>query len=90
MYYAWDFQEEDHNIVCLCSLQAKKESQVTNLQQRIKSQQSETSKAKSKLETALENTEKMKKDFSAERAGCDTEKASLLKRAEDAEAALKW
>ena len=37
----------------------------------------------------MENTEKMKKDFSAERAGWDTEKAALLKRAEDVEAALK-
>ena len=66
-----------------------KESQVTNLQQSIKSQQSETSKAKSELKTALENAKKLKKDFSAERAGWDTEKVALLKRAKDAEAALK-
>ena len=31
----------------------------------------------------------MKRDFSTERTGWDTEKAALLKRAEDAEAALK-
>ena len=30
----------------------------------------------------------MRKDFNAERAGWDTEKAALLKRAEDTEAAV--
>ena len=66
-----------------------KESQVTDLRQNIQTQQSETSKAKSKLKTALENIEKLKKDFSADRTVWDIEKATLLKRAEDAEAALK-
>jgi len=66
-----------------------KESQVVDLRQNIQSQQADTSKAKSELKTALENIEKLKKDFSAERTGRDTEKAALLKRAEDAEAALK-
>jgi chromosome segregation ATPase len=37
----------------------------------------------------LENFEKLRKDFSAERNGWETEKAALQKRAEDAEAALK-
>ena len=66
-----------------------KESQVVDLRQNIQSQQEETSKAKSEPKTALENIEKLKKDFSAERAGWDTEKAAMLKRAEDAEASLK-
>ena len=92
MYYAWDFQEEDHNIACPCSLQTElsmNESQVTDMRHNIKSQRSETSNAKSELKTTLENVEKLKKDFNAERAGWDTEKAALLKREEDAEAALK-
>ena len=75
-----------------CMSQAElnmKESQVNDLGQNIKTQQSETSKAKSELKTALENIETLKKDFSAERTGWETEKAALLKRAEDAEAALK-
>ena len=63
-----------------------KESQLVDLRQYI---QSETSKAKSELKTALEDIEKPKKDFSAERTGQDVEKVALLKRAEDAEAALK-
>ena len=66
-----------------------KESQVSDLRQNIQTQQSETSKAKSELKTALENIEKLKKDFSAERTGWDTKKAALLKRAEDAEATVK-
>ena len=33
--------------------------------------------------------EKLKESFKAEQAGWDTEKSALLKRAEDAEAALK-
>ena len=66
-----------------------KESQVVDLRQNIQTQQSETSKAKSELKTTLENIEKLKKDFGTERTSWDTEKAALLKRAEDAEAALK-
>ena len=66
-----------------------KESLVIDLRQNIQTQQSETSKAKPELKTALEDIEKLKKDFSAERTGQDTEKTALLKRAEDAKAALK-
>ena len=66
-----------------------KESQVVDLRQNIQTQESETSRAKSKLKTALENIEKLKHDCSAERTGWGIEKAALLKTAEDAEAALK-
>ena len=48
----------------VCILQAElnvKESQVANLQQNIKSQQSETSKAKLELTTALEEMENVGK-----------------------------
>ena len=76
----------------ICILQAElnmKDSQVADLQQNIKSQQSETSKAKSELTTALEEMEKLKKDFKADRTSWETDKTALLKRAEEAEAALK-
>jgi predicted nucleic acid-binding Zn-ribbon protein len=66
-----------------------KESQVNDLRANIQTQQSETSKAKSELKTALENIKKLKQDFSADKNGWETERAALLKRAEDAEAALK-
>ena len=63
-------------------------SQIADLQENIKSQQAETSKAKDELTSALEAMEKMNESFKNERAGWDTEKTTLLKWAEDAEAAL--
>jgi hypothetical protein len=66
----------------------KKESQIADLQENIKLQQAETSKAKEELTSALTAMEKLKESFKNERAGWDTEKSTLLKRAEDAEAAL--
>ena len=66
----------------------KKESQIADLQENIKSQQAETSKAKDELTSALAAMEKLKESFKNERASWDTEKTTLLKRAEDAEAAL--
>ena len=68
---------------------SEKDSQINDLRANIKTQQSETSKAKSELKTALENIEQWKQSFSADKTGWETEKAALLKRAEDAEAALK-
>ena len=67
---------------------SKKESQITDLQENIKSQQAETSKAKDELTSALVAMEKLKESFKSERAGWDTEKTTLLKRAEDTEVAL--
>ena len=67
----------------------EKESQVKDLRANIQIQQSETSKAKSELKTALENIEQLKQSFSTDRADSETEKAALLKSVEDTEAALK-
>jgi chromosome segregation ATPase len=67
----------------------EKDSQINDLRVNIKTQQSETSKAKSELKSALENVEQLKQSFNADKAGWETEKAALVKRAEDAEAALK-
>ena len=66
-----------------------KESQVADLQENLKSQQTETSKAKEELTSALSVMEQLKKDFKKERADWAAEKSTLTKRAEDAEAALK-
>ena len=74
-----------------CLLQAdlsKKESQIADLQENIKSQQAETSKAREELSNALTAMEQLKDNFKSERAGWDAEKTTLLKRAEDAEAGL--
>ena len=67
---------------------SKKERQTIDLQENIKSQQAETSKAKEELTSALAAMEKLKESFKSERAGWDTEKVTLLNKAEDAEAAL--
>ena len=75
-----------------CLFQAdltKKESQIADLQENIKSQQAETSKAKEELTGAITAMEQMKESFKSERATWDAEKATLLKRVEDAEAAPK-
>ena len=67
----------------------EKDSQLNDLKANIKTQQSETSKAKSELKSALQNIEHLKKNINTDKNGWETEKAALLKRAEDAEAALK-
>ena len=75
-----------------CPLQddlKKKESQLADLQENIKSQQAEASKAKDELTSTLAAMEKLKEDFKNERAKWDAEKATLVKRAEDVEMALK-
>ena len=66
-----------------------KESQVADLQENIKSQQAATTKAKDELISALATMEKIKESFKVEQARWKTEKATLLKRAENAEAALE-
>ena len=68
---------------------SSKESQVTNLRENIKSQQAETSKAKDELTNALAAMKKLKESFKAKEKGWDIDRSALLKRAEDAEAALK-
>ena len=67
----------------------KRENQITDLQENLKCQQAETSKAKEELTSALSTMEQLKEGFKKERADWATEKAALTKRAENAEAALK-
>ena len=66
-----------------------KDSQIADLQENIKSQQAETSKAKEELTSALSAMEQLKDGFQSERAKLDAERTTLIKWAEDAEAALK-
>mgnify|MGYP000858916945 CR=1 FL=1 len=68
---------------------AEKDSQLNDLKANIKTQQLETSKAKSELKSALENIEQLKLSWNSDKEGRETEKEALLKRAEEAEAALK-
>src|SRR3954465_7033463 len=63
--------------------------QISDLQENLKSQQTETSKAKEELTIALSSMEHLKEGFKKERADWATEKAALTKKIESAEAALK-
>ena len=76
------------NCLLLADL-TKKDSQIANLQENIKSQQAETSKAKEELKGALTAMEQLKEGFKGKQADWEAEKATLLKRTEDAKAALK-
>ena len=78
-----------HITVCMQAELKTKDNQVADLQENLKSQQAETSKAKEELTNALRSMEQLKEAFKKERADWATEKSALIKRAEDAEAALK-
>ena len=79
----------NHITACMQAELKTKENQGADLQENLKSQQTETSKAKEELTSALSVMQQLKKDFKKERADWATEKSALTKRAEDAEAALK-
>src|SRR3954467_15197999 len=66
-----------------------KENQLADLQENLKSQQAETSKAKEELTSALSVMEQLKKGFKKDRADWATEKSALIKKIETVEAALK-
>src|SRR3954471_1299022 len=75
--------------ICMQAELKTKENQVADLQENLKTQQAETSKAKEELTSALSSMEQLKEGFKKERADWATEKAALTKKIEDAEAALK-
>ncbi|XP_073360276.1 uncharacterized protein [Aegilops tauschii subsp. strangulata] len=66
----------------------KFESEISDLKNRLKTQESETQKANSKFEFSVSAQEKLKKKFEAERKAWADEKTALLSRAKQAEAAL--
>ena len=67
---------------------SNRDAQTDDLQENVKSQQTEGAKAKEELTNALAAMEKLKATFDKERANWETEKAGLTKKAEDAKAAL--
>ena len=64
------------------------ESEISDLKNRLKTQENETQKANSKFEFSVSAQEKLKKKFEAERKAWADENAALLSRAEQAEATL--
>ena len=66
----------------------KFESEISDLKNRLKSQESETQKANSKFEFSVSEQDKLKKKFEAEKKIWADEKASLVTRVETAETSL--
>ena len=66
----------------------KFESEISDLKNRLKTQENETQKANAKFEFGVSAQEKLKKKFETERKAWADEKTALLSRAEQAEAAL--
>ena len=66
----------------------KFESEISELKNRLKTQETETRKANAKFESSIAAQEKLKKNFEAERKTWAEEKAALVSRAEQAEKAL--
>ena len=66
----------------------KFEADISELKNRLKTQETETRKANAKFESSIAAQEKLKKKFEAERTTWAEEKAALASRAEQAEAAL--
>ena len=66
----------------------KLESEISELKNRLKTQETETRKANAKFEFSVAAQEKLKKKFETERKTWAEEKTALVSRAEQAEAAL--
>ena len=64
------------------------ESEISELKNRLKTQETKTQKANAKFEFSVATQEKLKKKFETERKTWAEERAALLSRAEKAEAAL--
>ena len=66
----------------------KFEADISELKNRLKTQETETRKANAKFESSIATQEKLKKKFEAEKKTWAEEKAALVSRAEQAEKAL--
>ena len=66
----------------------KFEAEISELKNRLKTQETETRKANAKFESSVDAQEKLKKKFETERKTWAEEKTALVSRAEQAEAAL--
>ena len=79
----------NHITICMQAERKTKETQIADLQEILKTQQAETSKAKEELTSTLSVMEQLKESFKKKQADWATEKSTLIKQGEDAEAALK-
>ena len=77
-----------HNLVSMQAAISQFESELAALKSRLETQELETQKANSKFEFSVSENEKLKKNFESEKKTWADEKASLVTRAETAEASL--
>ena len=77
-----------HNLVLMQDAISQFQSELAVRKSRLKTQELETQKANSKFEFSVSENEKRKKKFESEKKTWANEKASLVTRAETAEASL--
>ena len=77
-----------HNLVSMQAAISQFESELAALKSRLETQELETQKANTKFEFSVSENEKLKKNFESKRKIWVDEKASLVTRAETAEALL--
>ena len=77
-----------HNLMSMQATISQFELEFTVLKSQLKTQELETQKANSKFEFSISEQEKLKKIFESEKQASVDERASLVTRAETAEASL--
>ena len=82
------YRDAYHNLFSMQATISQFESQITVPKSRLETQELETQKANSKFEFSVSENEKLKKNFESEKKAWADEKASLVTRAETAEASL--
>ena len=82
------YHDSYRNLVPIQATTSQFESELTVLKSRLKTQELETQKANSKFEFSVSENEKLKKNVESEKKIWADEKASLVTRAETAEASL--
>ena len=82
------YHDSYHNLMSIQATISQFESELADLKSQLKTQELETQKANSKFEFSVSEQEKLKKNFESEKKIWADEKASLVTRAETAEASL--
>ena len=82
------YHDSHHNLESMLATISQFESEIADLKSQLKLQELETQKANSKFEFSISEQEKLKKIFESEKKTWVYERASLVTRAEAAEASL--
>ena len=82
------YHDSYHSLMSMQATISQFELELTILKSRLETQELETQKANSKFEFSVSENEKLKKNFESEKKAWADEKASLVTRAETAEASL--